>query len=311
MISGWTTHRSALDESVNFVRPGEGGVGVEECRYVHRAGHPDFTAYLSCQTGCAQGCRMCWLTASKQGALVDVSAGNLSDQLHRVLRYWCDEVGEDRATCNVAFMARGEPLVSSFGIFGGRWMHHWSEVIRETYGLFPRFKISTIIPATTRPDAFEKLCEWGVQPDVYYSLYSVAPAFRAKWLPQAMDPGPALSLLATYQRQTHKIPRLHWALIQGENDQLGDVVKLCDAVERAGLRVDVNLVRYNPPGDEAAYGRESSEERVLAVEYLLQRRLGASVVVVERVGPDVAASCGMFTRKDRTLPVLSRPSRGA
>jgi adenine C2-methylase RlmN of 23S rRNA A2503 and tRNA A37 len=55
-------YRSAQDDSVNWDRPAA-DVGRIEARYVRRC--PDyFVVYLSAQTGCAQGCRMCHLTAT-------------------------------------------------------------------------------------------------------------------------------------------------------------------------------------------------------------------------------------------------------
>src|SRR5437588_13051932 len=61
--AGFTGHKSGLDASVNWDRPAD--VGRIEARYVRRC--PDyFVVYLSSQTGCAQRCRMCHLTATGQ-----------------------------------------------------------------------------------------------------------------------------------------------------------------------------------------------------------------------------------------------------
>ena len=68
--TAFTKHQSGQDASVNWDRPAD--VGRLEARYVRRC--PDyFVVYLSSQTGCSQGCRMCHLTATGQTRLRDVT----------------------------------------------------------------------------------------------------------------------------------------------------------------------------------------------------------------------------------------------
>ena len=69
---------------------------------------------------------------------------------------------------------------------------------------------------------------------------------------------------------------------------------ICDAVEARGLRVHVNVVRYNP-FDPARHGAEPDEAVIARNAALFTRRLPeARVKVISRVGSDVQASCGMF-----------------
>lgn len=66
-------------------------------------------------------------------------------------------------------------------------------------------------------------------------------------------------------------------------------------IKNAGLRVNFNIVRYNPPSPK--HGEESKEEVIernarIMREYFPEAR----VQIVKRVGTDVMASCGMFVK---------------
>ena len=135
-----------------------------------------------------------------------------------------------------------------------------------------------------------------IQPEIYYSIYSLDPDFRRKWLPSAMDPYLALEKLAAYQKTTRKLLKLHWAFIEGENDSPETVEKICQAVQSANLRVDINIVRYNPYNE--SYGTEPATETIEQNANLIRQLLPAATVkVVARVGNDIYASCGQFIPK--------------
>src|SRR5437764_5443066 len=106
--AGFTAHKSEQDASVNWDRPAD--VGRLEARYVRRC--PDyFVVYLSSQTGCAQGCRMCHLTATGQTRLRDATLGEMIEQARTVLDHYRREVAPARFV-HFNFMARGEPLAN-------------------------------------------------------------------------------------------------------------------------------------------------------------------------------------------------------
>src|SRR5215831_14295477 len=83
--AGYTGYQSNQDASVNWDRPAD--VGRIEARYVRRC--PDyFVVYLSSQTGCNQGCRMCHLTATGQTRLRDATFGEMIEQAQVVLEHY-------------------------------------------------------------------------------------------------------------------------------------------------------------------------------------------------------------------------------
>ena len=167
------------------------------------------------------------------------------------------------------------------------------------YGWRPRFLISTIIP--TEVEGTRLTDYFPVHyPELYYSLYSFNLNWRKRWLPRACHPRIALEMLKRWQDETGKIPKIHYAFIHGENDSRQDVAEICEEINRLKLRVNVNIVRYNPP-DETS--RESDDLTLVARQVQFSQLLGASTRVdeIQRVGFDVAASCGMFVSPTGTL----------
>lgn len=281
--------KSQEDASINWIEP-HPEVGVLESRYVRRQ-DDYFVVYLSSQTGCKQACRMCHLTATGQTPNVDATGDDILRSADYVLN-WYKENTTPAKIVHYNFMARGEPLNNKHICDNAEYIMSGLADRARSLDLLPRYLISTILPKS-----FENLSLCDVfpvhHPDIYYSIYSMNPEFRKKWLPLAMDPEIALDKLVEWQRHTSKIPKIHYAFIEGENDSEEDIVQICEAVNKRNLRVNVNIVRYNPADDKR--GRESCEkviERNMAIfaEMMPQARMK----VHPRVGFDVKASCGMF-----------------
>jgi len=285
----YTGYPSNQDASVNWDRPAD--VGRIEARYVRRC--PDYVVvYLSSQTGCDQGCRMCHLTATGQTRLRDVTHEEFLTQAETVLDHYRREAPPARSV-HFNFMARGEPLANSF------LLAHADELLGElaqratALDLRPRYLVSTIFPRELGDRLLEHIF-LVYHPEMYYSIYSTNERFRRRWLPKALPVEEALDRLVSWQRNTYKICKIHYAFIAGENDSEADVHAICDAVETRRLMVHVNIVRYNPH-DPRRHGVEPSEEIIQRNARIYQSRLPyARVRVIPRVGFDVHASCGMF-----------------
>jgi adenine C2-methylase RlmN of 23S rRNA A2503 and tRNA A37 len=285
----FTAYRSGQDASVNWDRPAD--VGRLEARYVRRCADY-FVVYLSCQTGCAQGCRMCHLTATGQTRLRDATIGEMIEQACTVLDHYRRE-GPVAHTVHFNFMARGEPLASRALLADADYLLGELSRLAVALGLRPRHLISTIYPRVLGDRYLEDIFVTH-HPELHYSIYSMSERFRRRWLPKALPAEAALDRLTSWQRSTQKIVTLHHAYIAGENDAEGDVHAICDALEERGLMVHVNIVRYNPY-DPSRHGVEPPEEVIERNAAIYRSRLpSARVSVIARVGYDVAASCGMF-----------------
>ena len=259
---------SQEDSSINYVMKNNGFV-LWEARFVQRC--PEYIiVYLSSQTGCKMGCQMCHLTASGQTLAYDLEKKDFMEQVYTVL----DRVRTNAKKVHFNFMARGEPLANEN--VNGNLLRRLGIEARDK-GLIPKYLISTIFPKGFTGTLEDRFTSW--TPDIYYSLYSTDSVFRKKWLPGAMDCFEALQLLGQWQDATNKIPCIHYPLIAGENDNNWDAELVVGAVKRIGLRVNFNIIRYNP------YDSDSCESERM-VDYIRIIRQEFPVKVVDRVGMD-------------------------
>lgn len=295
MTDTFKKHSSVQDQSVNFTQKREDG-GLLECRYVRRE-EDYYIIYLSSQTGCNQACRFCHLTATGQTMFTQATVPDYVSQAITVFDYADTQSPAKRVHFN--FMARGEPLLNPVIKHGMIYLYEFLNAMSEERGLDGSLRISTIMPEEAQN--FEFIHSWGRLPGIipYYSLYSMKPQFRKRWLPKSMAPERALQKLADYQQATggNKVV-LHWAFIEGENDSVEDIEQIVNAVKKVGLHAKLNTVRYNPASEKQ--GREPSEEKIKHLHDLFVSEMDNAGLlepgsrIVPRVGFDVKASCGMF-----------------
>lgn len=283
---GFSRLNSALDKSVNFFVSTPDG-GKIETRFVQR--HSDrFIVYISSMTGCDKACRFCHLTQNGETMATLLTREQMLAQAEQVLSA-SNFSGAKLVHFN--FMARGEPLSNpavDAALFKG--MH----ALARERGLRCRIKISTILPLDVSTEDGEYLWDEETPPvDLYYSLYSVDASWRKRWIPKAKEPAEALQWLRRYQQASGNRVILHWALIEGENDNQEGAREAFDMAKAAGLSFDFNLVRYNPAN---AKSKETSEVQIADFMNLARDAVaeGQRARMVNRVGFDVAASCGMF-----------------
>lgn len=288
--------RATEDASVNFVEPTPDG-GAFEARYVRRT-HEYFIAYVSSQTGCDRSCRFCHLTATGQNTMGQADVDGFAEQVRAVLEHHrMQDVRPGRM--NVNFMARGEPLLNPVLNDREAWLDLRAEVrvSAARVGVDEvRYNVSTIMPSTRGDVPLERVF---ADDDVtlYYSLYSMRDTFRRRWLPKTLPPADALAELARWQDATGQLVALHWAFIEGENDDEETIVEILRAVEASGLKTKkFNAVRYNPFSPRQ--GREPGEHVVERNFRMLAEAFGhPSSRIVPRVGFSAKASCGMFVEK--------------
>lgn len=283
------TLTSAQDRSVNFITPY--GEGVLEARYVRRV-EDYFITYVSSHSGCKLACRFCHLTRTRQTTFDEADLGAFVSQISQVLDHHVqNETPSPRMNLN--FMARGEPLLNAVVRTGMADLHaEVSRMIDHAGVAEVVYNPSSIFPTGTEDldlgQAFKAL---PVTP--FWSLYSLDPKFRKRWLPKSIDPDLALRKLLEFQQVTEREVVLHWALIAGENDSDHDFEQIAKMIMLSGLEARLNLVRYNP-ADEGT-GVEAPEERYeSALKIIGQVMTRPGSRIVPRVGFDVKASCGMF-----------------
>lgn len=277
---------SCEDQSVNFVFD-----NMMEARYVRRV-DDYFICYLSSHTGCNKSCRFCHLTQTGQVDMVDATIDDYIKQASHVLEYY-DTVKNPAKKVNFNFMSRGEVLANQ------TFLKHANEILDALQsmaikrGLHSKFNISTIMPDDVADVDLSTLISNEYDHMFYYSLYSINPSFRKKWIPKSLPVDDALTKLKSWQDSTGRTLALHWAFIKDENDGEKDLKELLSTIKKHKLKTKFNLVRYNPYSEKQG---EESEEKVIERNFSLiaSDLKNKRSRIVPRVGFDVKASCGMF-----------------
>ena len=290
--------KSNQDASVNFVTPTSDG-GFFESRFVQR--DPDyFIVYLSSHSGCNKSCRFCHLTATGQTTMLPATLEDYSNQADLVLNHYSELVAEGHegaTTVNFNFMARGEPLSNSVVVENFEELNRVLSEKAVKMGLKPQFNISSIVPLDFDLSNLDFLFNTP-NTRLYYSLYSMNPKFRKRWVPKAHSPIDVFKAISSLDSKLNDMA-VHWAFIAGENDSEATMEEIVSAINEYNINCKFNVVRYNPFSD--AQGFESDEITIqrnfnLFVENSTSDSKSKSRIV-PRVGFDVKASCGMFICK--------------
>jgi len=296
--------KSQIDQSVNTV-----DARGFETRYVERDEGKTAIIYLSSHAGCDRACRMCWLTQTGQ---TDMTPATMDDYLTQA-RASLEAMQERRAASGLGvpevvhfnFMARGEPMKNpvireKFDELASALESGVAALVDGFTGQV-KFKISTIMTDIyvkdkdgTYLDGMSQLPFNRYKPEIYYSLYSMNPEFRKRWLPKAEEPLDALRLLAAYRGKGGEV-RIHSAFIAGHNDDMTDVAKMVHTVKMYGFK-KFNIVRFNSIDTDKWV--ETDEEYLEGIKTFMESK-GLEVQMVSRVGTDVAASCGTFVSPEQ------------
>lgn len=282
--------RSEYDKSVNFVESNN-----QESRFVQRA-EDYFIVYLSSQNGCNKACRFCHLTQTGQTEFVDATLKEYINQARCPINHYKDllNAGQKPAKkVNFNFMARGEVFSNNIVINNANELIEKFKEEVKGLNLETTFNFSTIGPQEIENKDFNEIFK-DKKEDImiYYSLYSVNPSFRKRWMPKALPVSLMMEKLKSWQDEGGKIA-LHWAFIEGVNDSQQDLEEIIEVLDSYKLKAKFNLVRYNPYSENQ--GREPSETMLNKNFRILSNYLkNPDSRIVPRVGFDVKASCGMF-----------------
>jgi len=298
--------KSADDASVNFTLPlisedvqtsSELPITSDtflESRYVERD-KDSFIIYLSSHFGCDQACRMCHLTQTKQTTSINATFHHYKTQVDSVMNYYDTEIKTSKKGVSYSFMARGEALNNPL-LFDNQNLFKMFKEEAQSRNLTHKIKLSTIMPESLMKVNLED----HINDDavvMYYSLYSVNPSFRKRWLPKALNPNIALAKLTKFHKTKGNAIVLHFAFIKGQNDSIQDMKDIESLLSKYDLDYKVNIVRYNPHHSQSYV--ESPIDTIKQNMEIISNFKGCKAIqMISRVGLDVHASCGMFLSKE-------------
>ena len=286
------------DSCINLIKPY--GKGSVETRMVQRS--PDYLSlYVSSHSGCKMRCKFCWLTQQEQFSFDHVPVNGYVRQVDDILRESKIDFDERNGVrVNVNMMARGEPLANKHLVKGYPQLYDQLDRTIQSHGFSgTKINLSTIMPYTMKDYSLYSIFQ-DTPVTMFYSLYSLNPDFRKKWIPNGIPVEMALDKLAEFQQLTNNPVVFHWTLIEGENDDPEECQQIVDLINCYGFdRTKFNLVRFNPHPKLADEYREPTEEKMNQLFELISDGMTEDVPhqksrIVPRVGYDAYVSCGMF-----------------
>lgn len=265
-----------------------------------------YTACISSQAGCAQGCVFC--ATGQMGFARQLTSDEIVEQVARYITYLQETAtsptdrqqseNSDTLTTshnndvprlsNIVFMGMGEPLANYRNVVAA------IQRLNTEFGIGARkITVSTvgIVPN------IRKLAQDLPQVRLAVSLHCANDAERSALLPANARYGGLHELMTTlrdYMTTTGRRITLEWALIQGENDDLDTAHELVQLVGRYLRRdmVHVNVIPLNPTSG-FAQGSPSQRSRVDAFCRYLEQH-GIACTPRMRRGIDIDAGCGQL-----------------
>jgi 23S rRNA (adenine2503-C2)-methyltransferase len=276
---------------------------------LHRPDDPKYVVCVSCQVGCALGCRFC--ATGRMGFRRDLAAWEIVDQVIQIQAdLECGDseemgTGSERRcggkgdspifaetkigtvpapVRGVVFMGMGESLLNYDGVMQA------ARICTESCGLAIAGKAITISTAGIVPGIRRFITER--QPyRLVVSLNMADPAERREWMPveKAYPTAELMEALREYHAATGRRVILAWTMIAGVNTRAEDARQLAELTR--GLPVKIDLIDVNDP--TGRWQAPSDEERN-AFRDALSAELGAPVGRRYSGGRDIHAACGML-----------------
>jgi 23S rRNA (adenine2503-C2)-methyltransferase len=272
-----------------------------------------YTACISSQAGCAQGCVFCatgqmgfsrQLTPDEIFEQVSRFAAELKQQdkmaaaaVNDANASYLDKDGQkqqhgkSKRLSNVVFMGMGEPLANYRNVV--------TAINRMTGELGIGARKITVSTVGIVPNIRKLTHDVNVpQIRLAVSLHCATDEERTALLPANRRYGgldELMSALKEYIDTTGRRLTLEWALISGENDGVETARQLGKLIHRSGLRRDmvhVNVIPLNPTGGFA--GGPSGRQRVNAFVQALEKDYGIACTPRVRRGIDIDAGCGQL-----------------
>ncbi len=240
------------------------------------------TLCVSCQVGCAMGCKFC-LTASL-GFKRNLKAHEICDQILSVSR----DIEPQQKITNIVMMGMGEPL------------NNYDEVTRairimtELMGISKRritLSTSGLVPE------LERLYRDGFAVNPAVSLNATSETVRDLIMP--VNKKYNLKALLSACRGLPIPPRrritFEYVMLKGVNDSSDDAVRLIKLLK--GIRAKVNLIPFNEY--EGSVFKRPDDSSVLEFQEIVARG-NISVFIRKSKGRDILAACGQLKAE---LPV--------
>lgn len=244
---------------------------------------------ISTQVGCAVNCDFC--ATGKMGFKRHLSVSEIVEQLQYV------QYDAGVGVRNIVLMGQGEPLLNYDNVMQAiRIINRSAEIGMRHITL----STAGIVPA------IERLAEETLQLTLAVSLHAPDNETRNQFMPinKKYPLEVLIPALRRYVAKTGRRITIEYILLAGVNDTKAHAERLITLLK--GLHCNINLIPYNPIGEQYGYYRPSREQ-IFAFRDALMPAPQKVTVRIER-GVDIAAACGQLKNlhtlePDKTLSV--------
>lgn len=242
-----------------------------------------WSACVSCQVGCAMGCRFC--ATGKMGFKRNLTAEEITDQI----LFWRQYLKGQKLD-TIVYMGMGEPFLN------------WQEVSESIKNLtderlFGFGSRSISVSTSGVPEGIEKLAKEFPQVNLALSLHFASDEKRDEAMPinRKNNLGKLKIALQNYFAKTKRKVFLEYVMLEKINDSREDADKLIRFVKSIGKLqlLHINLIRYN--STDSAFKSSSKERTIDFKNYLLQNHI--PVTIRKSLGEEIQGACGQLAGK--------------
>jgi 23S rRNA (adenine2503-C2)-methyltransferase len=269
--------QSKIDKTVKFVFQLDSGL-ISEASYINKDDGKDIIC-VSCQTGCQLMCRFCHTTDCKEILVRNLWGDEIYEQVSQIRNI----LGLKDKMLLVSYMGCGEPLMNVSNVV--------VSMLKIRHDFEPcRFAIATMIPQNKWYNYFDLAHEielYKLNVKIHLSLHFVDDEVRKEWMPAALPIRPSIAALEFYKRLGLGSVEIHYALIEGVNDDANTGYKLAALLRDRDI--PVKLLQYN---ERKTIPNKSSTN----VQGFMDALKWAGIPVEYYVPPgsDIGSSCGAF-----------------
>ncbi len=236
------------------------------------------TVCISCQVGCAMGCKFCASTIG--GRVRNLTPGEILDQVICVQK----DVGE--RISNIVMMGIGEPLDNFDNVI------KFLQNVNHKDGLnigYRHISLSTC----GLVDKIYKLSEYNMPLTLSISLHAPTDEIRKTIMPVAnkWSVDELLTACKKYIENNSRRISFEYAIIKGVNDSPECAAILADKIKN--MLCHVNLIPVNNVEENKFV--KPDRARIMKFKSLLEAR-GVNATIRRELGSDISASCGQLRR---------------
>lgn len=268
--------KTSLDGSKKYL------FGLEDGKHIESVLIPEknhCTLCISCQVGCAQGCRFC--LTGRGGLERNLSAGEIVSQVRDV----ANELEDSARLTNIVFMGMGEPLANYRNVVNA------VRIITDTkIGLGFSHRRITVSTAGLVSKLIDLGRDTGVS--LAISLNAADDKTRNMLMPinRKYPIEKLLDACLRYALAPRRRITVEYILIDGINDSEKDAVLLAKLLRP--IKAKINLIPFNDY--EGSEFKRPDESVVNRFKEILQRKQYTAIVRYSK-GQDISAACGQLS----------------